>query len=317
MASAEHLELAKTIKKVHRDLRTLSDQIGHEEAWKQHLKSECTLKVYAQSMRELHQNHWTKNAASDDRINWVITSCENYFKHELEKRRQKELRIIEHLKKEGCEIELTAHDSVSLDSKLEVLDVGSSGNFFKKFDGFNILPIDISPSVDSVLICDFLSVPLEDQLRLTTSSVDALSRNFFHVVIFCLLLEYLPSSVQRIQCCEKAYQVLRTEGILIIITPDSNHELKNSKQIKNWRWTLAKIGFQRVKVEKLNNLTCMSFRKSLSPSVPRYWADSHKESYMEFKLEIPQDRAKKNENFEPVEQPDGFNVKLINELPFE
>jgi 25S rRNA (adenine2142-N1)-methyltransferase len=110
-------------------------------------------------------------------------------------------------------------------------------------------------------------------------------------VLFCLLLEYLPSSLQRINCCEKAYKVLKTEGILVIITPDSSHEMKNSKLIKNWRWTLAKIGFQRVKVEKLRNLTCMAFRKSLTPTIPRNWAESHREPYMEYKIEIPQDKS--------------------------
>lgn len=321
MASDEHVKLASTIKRIHRDLRSLSHEIGPMEAWNQHLKSEDTLKVYAQSMRELAENYWTKNATSDDRISWAIKCCENYFKHELEKRRQKDLRILEHLKEEGIEMELHAQVkmmmSPSSDCKLEALDVGSSGNFFENFKGFNILPIDISPAVASVFFCDFLSVPLEDELRLNESSVEALPTNHFHVVIFCLLLEYLPSSDQRIKCCEKAYQVLRTEGILVVVTPDSNHEMKNSKQIKNWRWTLAKIGFQRVKIEKLKNLTCMSFRKSLHVAIPRHWANSHKESYMEFKLEIPQDRGKKKASVESDEETCEFDVGLMNELPFE
>lgn len=317
MACDEHLQLANNIKRIHRDLRNLSHQVGHEEAWKQHLKSEETLKVYAKSMRNLAENYWTRNESADDRINWTVSYCRKYFTHELDRRRQKDLRIIEHLREGGCEIELSASATLTLDGELETLDVGSSGNFFKNFEGFNILPIDISPSVDSVLRCDFLSVPLESTLRLTECSVEALPKNHFHVVIFCLLLEYLPSSVQRIECCKKAYEVMKTEGILIIVTPDSNHEMKNAKQIKNWRWTLAKIGFQRVKIEKLKNLTCMSFRKSLDPKVPQNWANSHKESYMDFKLEIPQDRPMKNDSVEFDGDCCDFNFDLMNELPFK
>lgn len=92
--------------------------------------------------------------------------------------------------------------------------------------------------------------------------------------------------------------------------------MKNSKLIKNWRWTLAKIGFQRVKVEKLKNLTCMAFRKGLSIEIPQRWAENHKEAHMEFKLEIPQDKAVTEEPHEVATKTD-FDVDLMNELPFE
>lgn len=291
MASKEHQQLATTIKSIHQELRALSSSLGADEAWKRHLQDEKTLKTYAKSMRELAENHWSSNKSVDDRIQWTEKFCDSYFRTDvLERWRQKDLRTIESMKEEGLDVHALDVTMPSPD-KLEALDVGSSGNFFKDFARFNVLPIDISPSDDSVFLCDFLSVPLEKQLRIDDRKVSLLPSSYFHVVFFCLLLEYMPSSNQRIKCCEKAYQVLQTHGLLVIITPDSSHQMKNSKQIKNWRWTLAKIGFQRIKVEKLTNLTCMAFRKTIDPETTRRWAAQHTEDYMEFKLEIPQDKT--------------------------
>lgn len=304
-----------TIKNIHKELRSLSASVGVDEAWKRHLENNEKLGVYAQSMRELAEKHWTGNASSEDRIQWTVSTCESYFQHDvLERWKQKELRVVKHLRAEGCEVELTADGTMDIEVQLETLDVGSSGNFFKDFKRFKVLPIDIAPSDDSVYFCDFLSVPIEARLRCGGKNVEALPMGHFHIVIFSLLLEYLPSSTQRIKCCEKAFQVLRTKGVLIIITPDSSHEMKNSKQIKNWRWTLAKIGFQRIKVEKLRNLTCMTFRKCLVPEVSRRWADQLQQPYMEFKIEIPQDKAALGDSFDDHHE---FDVNLMNELPFE
>lgn len=320
MASEEHRKLAMTIKNTHWELRNLSSVIGVEEAWKQHMADENTRKIYAQTMRHLAENHWKDNSTADDRIQWTITFCDNYFQYdELERWKLKDLKIIEKLKEEGCNNEVRTGDDLASIEQLEALDVGSSGNFFK-CPRFNMIPIDISPSHESVFICDFLSVPIEDRLQCGDTTIKTLPSNYFHVVIFSLLLEYLPSSTQRIRCCEKAFQVLRTHGILVIITPDSNHELKNSKQIKNWRWTLAKIGFQRIKVEKLRNLTCMAFRKTTAIEIPRRWANSYRESYMEFCLEIPQDKSKAVDHLDKhpksgEQEHLEFEIDLMDELP--
>lgn len=315
MSNDEHRKLATTIKNIHKDLRNLSSQIGPEKAWKKHLEDEDKLKLYAQSMRELAESHWTSNVSSQDRIQWAANFCDEYFQTEaLERWKQKDLRVFEWLKVDGLEIQVLDEElTLTVNGNLEALDVGSSGNFFRSCQRLNILPIDISPSDDSVYICDFLEVPVASALQIQGRKVEALQSNHFHVVFFCLLLEYLPSSIQRIESCKKAYKVLQSQGILIIITPDSSHEMKNSKQIKNWRWTLAQIGFQRVKVEKLRNLTCMAFRKSLAPEIPQRWANQHKEPYMNFELKIPQDKPTTNVHDEQID----FDASLMSELPFE
>ena len=315
MASLRHKQLATRIKNIHKELRKLSFDVGPEAAWEQHLKDEKTLEIYAKSMRELAEKHWRSKATSEeDRIQWTVNTIVNYFdRDEIERWKQKELRGINVLKEKGLEIDVKSDEITEADVKLEVLDVGSSGNFFKGFDRLNILPIDISPSDNSVYRCDFLSVPVEDRLEVDDMKISTLPTSFFNVVIFCLLLEYLPSSVQRIQVCEKAYKVLKKQGILIVITPDSSHEMKNSRQIKNWRWTLSKLGFQRIRLAKLKNLTCMAFRKSLAPELTRNWAENHREPYMEFKLEIPQDRFKFIEAVEG--EVSEYDLDLMSELP--
>ncbi|KAI8039492.1 hypothetical protein M5D96_006903 [Drosophila gunungcola] len=51
----------------------------------------------------------------------------------------------------------------------------------------------------------------------------------------------MPSAEQRLQCCRKAYDLLLPEGILVLITPDSQHVGKNAHLMKNWRYSLARI----------------------------------------------------------------------------
>ena len=85
---------------------------------------------------------------------------------------------------------------------------------------------------------DFLRIDVGDQEQINNEEVNGLKKESFHVVIFCLLLgktlgkkyfsdvkilEYLPSARQRLQCIEKAIQLLSVDGLLCIITPDSSH----------------------------------------------------------------------------------------------
>jgi 25S rRNA (adenine2142-N1)-methyltransferase len=292
MSKDDHKSVANNIKTIHKKLRELSKQVGYKKAWELHMKDEETRESYAKSMKELAKVHWSKNQSSDDRIKWTIDYCETYFNQELEKWYQKELRALKYLNLENFIV--PEMEIVDKSMKLETLDVGSSGNFFQEYERFQILPIDISPSDSSVYSCDFTSVELNNSLEIEDErKIIKLPRNFYHIVIFCLLLEYLPSSEMRVKCCEKAYEVLKSQGILIIITPDSSHETKNSKLIKYWRWTLAQLGFQRVKWSKLTNLTCLAFRKSIHPEIPQQWSRNNTESYMtSLQIEIPQDRNK-------------------------
>lgn len=111
--------------------------------------------------------------------------------------------------------------------------------------------------------------PLEDRTKtlylesfLTQGKqVKILPSKLFHVVVFSLLLSYFPSAVQRWKCCRKAYQLLRPNGLLLIITPDSSHQNKNAAMMKSWKTGIESSGFVRWKYEKQTHLHCMAFRK--------------------------------------------------------
>ena len=91
--------------------------------------------------------------------------------------------------------------------------------------------------------------------------IKQLPGEFFSVVVFCLLLSYLPAKEQRFECCRKAHQLLRDGGLLLIITPDSSHQNKNMKMIKSWKTAIEAIGFVRWKYHKSEHTHCMAFRK--------------------------------------------------------
>lgn len=106
-------------------------------------------------------------------------------------------------------------------------------------------------------LCDFLSVELAAETATKECSrrteVKSVERGGYHVVIFCLLLEYLPryrhpeypivrmnpfeiltiiknmthgnSSALRLQAVEKAVGALKEGGLLCIVTPDSCHQV--------------------------------------------------------------------------------------------
>merc|ERR1712039_461162 len=82
----------------------------------------------------------------------------------------------------------------------------------------------------------------------------------FDVVIFCLLLSYLPTPSLRYDCCKRARQLLRPDGLLVIITPDSNHLAKGAARMKAWRQAIEALGFQRWRYEKLKHSHCLAFR---------------------------------------------------------
>lgn len=317
-ATEDHKNLSNFIKSVHRELREKSKELGSEEAWKQHLEDEGKLQIYAQTMRELSINHWkNRKTPNGDRIEWTISCCEEYFNNIL-KHRENDLKVIERLKSEGNIVEDNKLSLITLPAdKLLVLDVGSCGNFFRHYEKFAITAIDIAPSSSDVLYCDFISVSIEKDELIEDGKLVKLKESSYHVVLFSLLLEYLPSSEQRIKCCQQAYDSLIFEGLLIIITPDSSNQHKNMKLLKNWRWVLAKMGFRRIKIEKLTNLSCLAFRKGIIKEISSLWAVNNYESHMEYKFEIPQDREKIIEEKSALNTNENvtFDIELMHELP--
>lgn len=347
-ASAEHQQLAHTIKHVHRTLRDNTKRLGAQRAWTQHLADTDQLRGYSAAMRSLATRFWEQNTASKagrrtrssnstehNRIAWSVRFCAEYFgaggdssddppatppQSMLLHQRERELRIWTEA--------MTAEDRVSAGggdgddngqpwtapAKLRLLDVGSCYNPFAKYEQFDVTAVDIAPADGSaVRQCDFLALRIDEASAAdaaapaTAAAIDRLPGASFDVIVFSLLLEYMPTSEQRLHCCRTAYQLLRPEGVLIIITPDSKHVGANARLIKTWRYALALMGLSRVRMEKLEHLTCMVFRRSLRKQVAQRWASMHREEYMAEAMHIPQDFVAVTKEEVELDETEGIN----------
>lgn len=291
MASSEHLKLSEFIKNVHQNLRQHSQTVGTENAWKQHIQNIDQLKKYAECMDTLANQFWEpnirkRNSTQSCRIQWTIKQCNEYFFDTgLMYQRRREIDIVDKLGIDQRKISEPENYKTVV-----ILDVGSCFNPLKSIPNFEVIAIDLCPANEFVKKCDFLEVKCLDNVDISESEITDLPLEHFNTVLFSLLLEYLPSNEQRILCCKKAYQVLKPEGILIIITPDSKHVGANARLMKAWRYTLAGLGFMRIKYEKLTHLHCIVFRKCLFKQTADRWVDLHKADGFELnQLNIPQD----------------------------
>ncbi|KAJ8879058.1 hypothetical protein PR048_019664 [Dryococelus australis] len=309
MSEQEQKVLASFIKGVHHALRCKSKQIGVERAWAEHCSQHSLLQQYAEKMQRLATQFWDQESegAGKSRMDWVAEKSLQYFmqggvakERDKEKRQEKQLEARCGCDSMTCEFSEASVEQLpcSVTNCLYLLDVGSCYNPFKDFPCFKVLPIDLAPALPEVLRCNFLDLNITScktsnfdwgAINLC-SSISQLPGNFFHVVVFSLFLEYLPSPEHRYTCCEKAYSLLREEGLLFIVTPDIRQASRGSVLMKNWRIALAHIGFSRVYYEKLAHIQCMAYRKSTNPSVPILWATRQKVSGEDAKLiHIPQD----------------------------
>lgn len=206
---------------------------------------------------------------------------------------------------------------ISRDGPWKLLDVGSCYNPFGNYNRLLVTPIDLAPASNDVLKCDFLKVEFADQTMIEDNNVSRFKRECFDVVVFCLLLEYLPNTDQRKACCLNAYELLRTEGILVIISPDSNHVGSNAKLMKSWRYILAQMGFSRIKYEKLSHVHCMAFRKSFHKEIPTRWAELNRHLDVYDEILIPQDFKPPSENLDAsVKSHKVEQFDFSNEMPF-
>ncbi|KAK3800711.1 hypothetical protein RRG08_003117 [Elysia crispata] len=209
------------------------------------------------------------------------------------------------IKKKLEEAKQNVQVNIPVKGRVRLLDVGSCYNPFLECPEFESIGVDLSPATQSVYQCDFLKlelipslahspssddldlVPLTSKLGLTpeptASPMTQLPRASFQVVVFSLLLEYLPASVQRWACCVKAHSLLVPHGLLLIVTPDSNSACRNAPMMKSWREALEHLGFQRWKYHKMEHVHCMAFRK-VRDELPEHFPES-----VEKLLYIPQD----------------------------
>jgi len=300
---------------------------------------------YAAAMRKLATECWADNNLNSEngtycRMEWIKTQCKEYFlnggKEKYDKREQdiSIKMILEKFQNRdenlGTDQKLTHINDDNLRNlhkqKISVLDVGSCYNPLSVNDAFDVTAIDLMPAT-GVFRCDFLNVKIGEENIFSSDAheIHQLSAASFDAVVFSLLLEYLPCPKQRYICCWNAYDVLRSGGILIIVSPDSKHVGANAKLMKSWRYTLSKLGFMRIKYEKLRHIHCLAFRKCDSKEVAMRWADLQRFSeddrkyISEKKIFIPQDfqtacLAERQEELQRYDETD--LIDTFFELPF-
>jgi len=113
---------------------------------------------------------------------------------------------------------------------------------------------------------DFLDlkvhVHVEAEMTLETPSeapspqtrLDLLAAGSFDVVVFSLLLSYIPSPERRAEAVWKARRLLRVGGLLLVVTPHSTIRKSNSSHhpiLREWREAFGQMALTFVKTEKL------------------------------------------------------------------
>ena len=152
---------------------------------------------------------------------------------------------------------LPEQECIAYESKMENIEklenvnftgkVGGKTHPFQKDDEFSL-------SNSNAHLLDIHKSYLENPLK-------KLPSESFDVLVFSLVLSYLPTQKQRWDCCVKANRLLCDNGLLILIESDSAHQQRNAHQIRAWKRALESIGFARYRYEKLTHLHCMAFRK--------------------------------------------------------
>nr|XP_050047383.1 S-adenosylmethionine sensor upstream of mTORC1-like isoform X1 [Dermacentor andersoni] len=263
MTREEHQELVAVIRSVHEKLRLDYQTNGDgDQVWRDHCEDIETRSKYAESMLQLATTIWPYR----DRIEWCYdTMREYFFGGGLERSLRR------HYRKMGlpCSESILEQAKEVLgfaEEKVRLLDVGSCYNPFSAYGDVDALAIDLTPATEDVIQCDFLKlmiVPGKDEKAASSvkTPLEALPESSFQAVVFCLVLEYLPSCTQRWSFCRKAALLLKPNGLLFIVTPDSKHQQRNAAMIASWRSALEHIGLLRVRYEKRQHLHCMAFRK--------------------------------------------------------
>ncbi|CAL7933585.1 unnamed protein product [Xylocopa violacea] len=350
VTTEEHKYLADTIKNTHATLREETQKYGPEIAWNRHISRKDVLQKYAFSMQKLATTYWMESdlitkSSTYSRIEWIKFQCKEYFlnggRQKYDTREQDiklkiDTNIVETEGATNCNTgeykenqpsESFDNDFPKLGQKILLLDVGSCYNPFQGLDMFEVTAIDLNGIPDRVLCCDFLNVQIGKEKLFSNDKQEILQlpENCFHVVVFSLFLEYLPCPEQRYICCKKAYELLQAGGILFIISPDSKHVGANAKIMKSWKYVLSKLGFMRIKYEKLRHIHCIIFRKCRFKDVAARWANLQKLSQNDLyshdtSIYIPQDfrnECNKIEEQDKKEYDNNEVMSMFNELPFE
>ncbi|XP_066489669.1 S-adenosylmethionine sensor upstream of mTORC1 isoform X1 [Tiliqua scincoides] len=203
-------KLSGVVKSVHRRLRKKYREVGDfDKIWREHCEDEETLYEYAEAMKNLADNHWTKTCEGEGRIEWCCRQatdlnpgmkhgsysndsvCREYFQNGGKRKaleKDEKRAGLANKSIQTTSVHLTSKTEDSSDSsnhssimdellqpsgKIRLLDVGSCFNPFLKFEEFLTVGIDIVPAVESVYKCDFLNLQIQQPLQLAQDTIDA------------------------------------------------------------------------------------------------------------------------------------------------
>ena len=216
-------ELADIIKNTHKNLRdkTKKNETEEFEVWKSHVSNlfEDPIQEYALAMKQLSDEFWT----NETRLKWLSDKLNLYF---VESDHQRFFNRVNRRLQDDSKLR---ENNLVQSELFSVLDVGSCHNpllkCLKNSEKFQLTAIDLSPACQTVLRGDFLQVPVmkNDKNVIENQEMISFAENSFDAVIFCLLLEYLPTAKLRLKAVEKAVDILKSFGLLLIVTPDSSH----------------------------------------------------------------------------------------------
>lgn len=282
MEQLNHQELVSVIRGWHQFLRRQVKTGEHEDdllIWERCCEDSEQMERYAKAMHCLATTYWETNN-EQTRIDWCYSFSKEYF-HEggYEKLLEKSRKLHEKKQVPLCESISTSGPLLLHPSdKVLLLDVGSCYNPFHKYKDVISVGIDLNPATENVRKCDFLKIGVGPKLMANLPQyieelpnvIKSLPAEAFHVIVFSLLLEYLPMAKQRWTCCVKACDLLAPNGVLLVVSPDSKHQNYNAAMVKSWRKALEHLGLRRIRYTKETHLHCMAFMKHECSCVVTY-----------------------------------------------
>ena len=250
------------------------------------------MKTYAEAATEVGNRAWVVSS-----LEWCVDAIGRYFGDGSNALREREVafswtlanaRRAKAIAREAPEtsardvlarVNVEMPDQSEVGKEITLLDVGSCWDYFGVHyrrpwpGGLKVTTVacDLCPSAPSVLECDWLGVEFGDRERVEEGQGEskrliAVQEHGVDVLVFSLVLSYVPTPRQRGEMVRRARLALKNRGagLLFIITPHSTDKghcpQKALPILKEWREALASLGFERVLYERQRSTHCLAFR---------------------------------------------------------
>ncbi len=273
--------------------RSLIEQVDEQHAtWEQAISSKQAIKnlaKYAQAAVSMGDKEWVRKGQQT----MEAIALQFFFENGAENAYIKSRKAIwfdrhnnfmpteEQLRLRGALPKLIINSETE---RIRLLDVGSCYNPHLGQQKFDVTALDLEPTHESVYQCDFLALTLAETSSIiatpregtrewrsdqpASQRLKALPGNYFHAVTFSLVLNYLPSSDQRVEMLIKARELLisppesddpagapHRSGLLLILEKGSVLTASGSRSsmlLWSWKAAICALGFELVTYQLLN-----------------------------------------------------------------